>query len=174
MKTLVIHPYDRTTRMLASCYEGKDWTVIADASTSKKEIKQAIIDHDRVIMLGHGTSSGLMGKLGAYNYRFIIDSSYLYLLREKKSLIAVWCNADEFFNKYDLKGFYTGMIISEYDEAEYCNLYPIQRDIDESNNLFGEALTKSIDSDDMLDDMVKHYVGDTPTINFNKVRLYKR
>ena len=172
MKTLVIHPYDITTKML-DVYGDKDWTVITDPHTSKKTIKAEIKAHDRIIMLGHGTKDGLIAKLGLYNHRFIIDSSLVYLLREKE-IIAIWCEADQFVEKYNLKGFYTGMIISEYDEAEYCNLYPIQRDIDESNKLFGEAIAESIDKKDMLSSMKEIYIGDTPTIEFNKVRLYKR
>jgi len=168
MKTLVIHPYDPTTEMLGDSYEGKGWTVIRDNSTPKRHLKEAIKEHDRIVMLGHGSPFGLFAK-----GRIIIDSTYAYLLREKK-LIAVWCDADKFFEKYNLKGFYTGMIISETHEARFCKVEATQDDVDESNELFGNALTESIDKKDMLGSFKKEYVGNTPTINFNKVRLFKR
>ena len=40
--------------------------------------KDAIKSNDRIVMLGHGTEQGLIGF-----QRFIIDSSLVYLLREK-------------------------------------------------------------------------------------------
>jgi len=174
MKTLVIHPYDLTTRML-DVYEDKDWTVITDPHTSKKTIKEEIKAHDRIIMLGHGTKDGLIAKLGGYNHRFIIDSSLVYLLREKE-IIAIWCEADQFVEKYDLKGFYTGMIISEYEEALYVGVFDFtDKDINLSNVLFGEAVEKSIDKKDMLKSMISEYKGSgNPIIEYNMSRLYSR
>lgn len=167
MKTLVIHPDDLSTAFLSQVYEGKDWTII-NHNPSKRYLKEQIKAHDRIIMLGHGTKFGLHGFR-----RTVIDSTHVYLLREKE-IIAIWCDADQFVEKYDLKGFYTGMIISEYEEAIICSVKATDKDINLSNILFTEAVTKTIDSKDMLGDMIKEYVGDTPTINFNKVRLYKR
>src|ERR1035437_860766 len=110
MKTLVIHPPDASTDFLKVIYEGKDWALI-NTNPSTKFLKEQINLHDRIIMLGHGTEEGLLG-FG----RYVIDSTLVYLLREKEC-VAVWCNADQFVGKYGLKGFYTGMIISEIDEA---------------------------------------------------------
>ena len=168
MKTLVIHPDDISTAFLSQVYEGKDWTIIND-NPSKRYLKEQIEAHDRIIMMGHGTKWGLHGF-----QRTIVDSSYVYLLREKE-IIAIWCNADEFVKKYDLKGFYTGMIISEFEEAINEGVFDATyKDVNLSNILFTDAVTKTIDSDDMLGDMIKEYVGDSPVINFNKERLYKR
>ena len=110
MKTLVIHPKDTTTDFLSLIYEDKDWTVITD-NISKSALKRQIKAHDRIVMLGHGMETGLIG----FN-RLVIDSNLVYLLREKHC-VCIWCNADKFVLKYGLKGFYTGMIISEVQEA---------------------------------------------------------
>ena len=116
MKTLVIHPEDYTTRFLTVIHEGHDdWTVITH-DVSHKVLKEQIKKHDRIIMLGHGTGWGLLG-----HGRFVIDSSLVYLLREK-DCVCIWCNANDFVEQYGLKGFYTGMIISEMDEAYMCNV----------------------------------------------------
>lgn len=173
MKTLVIHPEDPTTKVLEGSYVGKGYTVITDYLLPKNKLKKAIKEHDRIIMLGHGTKYGLMAETGMRSYRMVVDSTLLYLLREK-ILIGVWCNADEFFEKYKLEGFYTGMIISEEKEAEFENVEATIEEIRESNNLLTEALEKSINSEDILTSMVKNYVGDTDVINFNKVRLFKK
>ena len=76
-------------------------------NVSKKVLKEQIKSHDRIVILGHGTEKGLLG----FN-RYIIDSTWIYLLREK-NCVCIWCNANVFVKKYNLKGFYTGMIISE-------------------------------------------------------------
>jgi len=168
MKTLVIHPDDITTAFLDQVYEGKDWTIINDVYTPKKYIKEQIKIHDRIVMMGHGTPWGLIG-----GNRLFIDASLVYLLRDKE-VVAMWCNADQFVEKYDLKGFYTGMIISELQEAVYCKVESNHKEILQSNILFTDALTKSIDSGDMLGNMIKEYVGESPTIKYNAERLYTR
>ena len=171
MKTLVIHPYDETTIFLNQIYEGKGWTIIDDNMVSKRELKEAIKSHERIVMLGHGTEHGLFGR-----GRYMIDASYVYLLREKE-LAVVWCNSDKFIEKYDLKGFYTGMIISESVEARFLMVEHTMDDIDESNVLFTNAISESIDSTDMLSEAKNvYYLENTSNevINFNKVRFYTR
>jgi len=111
MKTLVIHPKDSTTDFLKVIYSEKDWTIIDDNNISTSKLKENIKSHDRIIMLGHGSDKGLFGQ-----NRLIINSNLVYLLKDK-NCVCIWCNADEFVKKYKLNGFYTGMIISDYDEA---------------------------------------------------------
>lgn len=166
MKTLVIHPKDSTTDFLSEIYSDKDWTVINENPSTKK-LKELIKSHDRIVMLGHGTERGLIGFK-----RLVINSGLVYLLREK-ICVCVWCNADIFVNKYGLKGFYTGMIISEVEESW---TYSIKSDYDEivkSNLLFSQAIKESIDSDNIVDNIKKTYNGDTPLITFNKGNLYE-
>lgn len=165
METLVIHPKDATTDFLTEIYSDKNWEVI-NTNISKGYLKQQIKAHDRIVMLGHGTKFGLLG----YN-KLVIDSTLVYLLREKECA-CVWCNADLFVAKYGLKGFYTGMIISEYEEALD---YAIQTNADDliySNNLFADAIKKSVDTEDVIANMKKIYKGDSSVINFNRENLY--
>lgn len=165
MKTLVIHPKDSTTDFLSVIYSDKDWTVI-NKNTSKKILKEQIKTHDRIVMLGHGTKEGLIGF-----DRLVIDSTWVYLLREK-ICVCIWCNADVFVEKYGLKGFYTGMIISEYEEAiMYCvptNSFWIS----ESNTDFALAIKNSIDDENMLEKAKLLYEGNTSVVEFNRNNLY--
>jgi len=165
MKTLVIHPKDSTTDFLSEIYYNKDWTLI-NTNTTKKFLKDQIATHDRIVMLGHGTENGLLGF-----DRFIIDSTLVYLLR-KKICVCIWCNADKFVNKYSLKGFYTGMIISEYEEAI---MYCIQTNsfwINESNIDFALAIKNSIDDENMLEKAKILYEGNSAIVEFNRNNLY--
>lgn len=165
MKTLVIHPKNSTTDFLSVIYSDKDWTVI-NTDASKKLLKEQIKEHDRILMLGHGTEKGLLG----FN-KFVIDSTLVYLLREK-ICVCIWCNADIFVEKYGLKGFYTGMIISEHEEAiMYCvptNSFWIS----ESNTDFALAIKNSIDDENMLEKAKLLYEGNTSVVEFNRNNLY--
>jgi len=166
MKTLVIHPRDYTTRFLKLVYQDHpEWTVLED-SVSNSELKNQIKNHDRIVMLGHGTGYGLLG----WN-KFVIDSTLVYLLREKV-LFAVWCNCDIFFKRYDLKGFFTGMIISELQEAYMCDVESTEEEVEEYNWLFAEALQKSINEPNILETAKSIYIGDNPLVEFNQNRMY--
>lgn len=168
MKTLVIHPDDHTTRFLNKIYKDKDWTIITH-NISHHQLYREIMDHDRIIMLGHGTPQGLIG-----HGRYIITSKLVYLLRDKYC-ICIWCNADEFVKKYELKGLYSGMIISETDEAYYFGVTHTLDHIKESNKLFTNALTESIGSDNIIDSfkgLYNNVSNPNPIISYNENNLY--
>ena len=165
MKTLVIHPKDSTTDFLSEIYREKDWTII-NTNISKKVLKEQIKTHDRIVMLGHGTEKGLLG----FN-KFVIDSTWVYLLREK-ICVCIWCNADVFVKKYVLKGFYTGMIISEYEEAIMCCVPTNSHWIAESNTNFALAIKNSIDEENMLEKAKLFYEGNSAVVEFNRNNLY--
>lgn len=166
MKTLVIHPEDSTTDFLKVIYAGKGWTII-DYRVNRKEISKAILEHERIVMLGHGSEKGLFG----YN-DILIDSSLVYLLKDKLC-VCIWCNADKFVEKYKLKGFYTGMIISEWQEAVDYAIVPSGDDIDESNALFASTIGSAIDSPTLLTEVKEAYKSETnPVILFNQENIY--
>jgi hypothetical protein len=166
MKTLVIHPEDKTTDFLKVIYTGKEWSII-DYRADRKEITKAILEHDRIVMLGHGSAQGLFG----YN-DMVIDSSLVYLLKGKQC-VCIWCNADKFVDKYKLQGFYTGMIISEWQEAIDYAILPQGEDIDESNALFASTIASAIDSPTLLTEVKEIYKSETnPVILFNQENIY--
>lgn len=167
MKTLVIHPIDKTTEFLLEVYKEKGYTVITE-NVSCSFFKKQIKTHDRIICLGHGTESGLIG----FN-KFIINSSLVYLLRDKYCFY-IWCNADKFVKKYNLKGFYTGMIISEYDEAEFYNINPITHSVTDSNFWLAKALSVIIDVNNKVDMIKDMYQSErNEVIKFNRNNFYE-
>jgi hypothetical protein len=144
MKTLVIHPKDRTTDFLKPIYENIPNTTVLTEGL-KSDIIKLIEEHDRVMMMGHGSPWGLfgVGRFRENNYypTYIIDSETVYALLPKKENVFIWCNADQFVKKYELKGFYSGMFISEVSEASFCGLPgTLQSTVDESNNSFAQWL----------------------------------
>ena len=167
MKTLVIHPTDYTTRFLTEIYKDRDWTVI-NHNTSHKELKEQIKSHDRIVMLGHGTPYGLLG----YG-RYVINSELVYLLREKVCF-CIWCNSDQFVEKYGLKGFYTGMIISEHTEAWMEGIEISDEDLLYSNELLPAIVKEVIDEENIAELVKESYKSDTnPVIIYNHQRIYQ-
>lgn len=167
IKTLVLHPRDISTDFLSHIYKDRDFTIITENIGNSKK-RKLLKEYDRIIMLGHGTKDGLLG----YE-KFMIDSKDVSTLREKE-IVAIWCNADEFVKKYNLKGFYSGMFISEIDEAYYEGVYGLTIDeIEKSNNDFAKILGKYLDSKNVLDNVKKEYnKDDSSVVAFNSQRLY--
>jgi len=175
MKTLVIHPKDNSTNFLSIIYKDIECDVISD-HISKKALKEAIKNHDRIIMLGHGTPEGLIGYKnpqtnlfrGPY---FIINSNFVYLLREK-NCVCIWCYANEFVEKYGLTGLYSGMIISEYGEAIDNCVQATSEQINESNTLFAKAIKNHIDNPILESIKYDYFVENNDVIGFNLENIF--
>lgn len=168
MKTLVIHPEDSTTAFLSSIYRDKDWHVV-DRFKSRSHKDDTIRAHDRIIMLGHGSEDGLWVNDGG----LIISSDTVQFLREKLC-VAIWCNADIFFTKYKLKGIYTGMIISEQEEASLYGIKADKEQIRWSNICFANTMAGYIDGTFSLEEVLTEYHDESnPVIQFNKERIFE-
>ena len=121
---IVIHTNDPTTKVLSQLYElRKDISGCITEKNTNSEVKDAIRNADRVMMLGHGNKYGLFSipdKKGIYR-RLIVNSDYAQFLRDKEC-IGIWCYANEFAMHYGLHGLFSGMIISELHEAVENNI----------------------------------------------------
>ena len=172
MKTLVIHPNDPTTDFLKKIYEGKDYTVFDCYNYINDDLINAIINHDRIIMCGHGSSDGLFD---VDNGGFIIDNSIVPYLQTKEC-ICIWCNADVFVEDYGLTGLYTGMFISEVEEAYLFQINESMNDIDFSNNVFSGLLGTIIDKYELSEvfDILKkcYYDKENDVMIFNNERIF--
>jgi hypothetical protein len=140
MKTLVIHPKDPTTDFLKPIYQALPDTTVVSGGVFKDEIIDLIMQHDRVIMLGHGTPYGLlaMDQFPGHNWN-IIDHNMVPFLRRTENIF-IWCHANQFVERHNLKGLYSGMFISEVVEAIHCKVEATQDQIDISNYLFSYLL----------------------------------
>jgi hypothetical protein len=146
MKTLVIHAEDSSTDFLCPIYQTIEDKTVLRKGVSKNEISEQIKIHDRVLMLGHGSPEGLFS-VGQFktNNSLIIDSSIVNLLAEKEENIYIWCHANKFVERHNLKGFYTGMFVSEFLEVVYCELPLVEDDvINESNDGFSGIVSKYV------------------------------
>jgi hypothetical protein len=180
MNTLIIHPEDPSTSFLDIVYEPIKNKTIVTGGVSKAEVQQLIREHDRVMMMGHGSPGGLfnVGKFKNCS-AYIIDQQMVPLLNEKDNSVFIWCNADKFVDVFKLKGFYSGMFISEVGEAYYCGLPGTEQDqVDESNYGFCNIIAKYINDDkNLIHENVKKEYGiiaeNNPVAFYNNNRLYK-
>ena len=160
MKTLVIHPEDDTTTFLEDIYWNKDWTVMNDPFIARHELIKMIQDHDRIVMLGHGSPLGLFG-----GFDMLIDDSLAPLLRQKET-VCIWCNADKFVQHNKMSGFHTGMFISEVFEANYHDINNIDEiEVEDSNFIFATLMNDYIFHANVLQEMKYHYQLDRLYMN---------
>lgn len=187
MKTLIIHPADKSTDFLEVMYknylDNGDTTLISFSRMTKNMLHQTISEHDRIIMCGHGTPKGLFSVSAFPKIKngLIIDASSVPFLRGKENIF-IWCNADKFVNEHQLNGFYTGMFISEVGEATYCGVrYKekiVSQDIvDKSNYGFVELMNKVFDKslNEMYNYVKNEYgnmINENPVAEYNHRRLY--
>jgi hypothetical protein len=167
MKTLVIHPTDPTTDFLSVIYQDEDWTVVRNIVSTSSLIK-SIQEHDSIIMMGHGSESGLYD---INKRQYIVDDRFIFVLREKQCTF-IWCHADEFVRKYKLKGLYSGMVISDYEEALYHSVNVQGNEIEESNTLFAEAVRQALKHLDPVYKFKILYEGESNVIAYNRERFY--
>lgn len=177
MKVLVIHPNDPSTDFLKPIYADINEATVVNGGVSKKQVKELIKQHDRIIMLGHGSPSGLFSVGQFYeSHGMVIDYSMVPLLKNKEC-IGIWCNCDVFFKRYELGGLYSGMFISEVSESEICGVPSNQKTINESNDYFAKQLGKvsSQPLDEMFDCIKDKYslLAETNKIaEYNSNRLF--
>ena len=179
MRTLVIHPKDPSTDFLSVIYEGIEDKMVLRGGKTKDEVREFIKEHDRIIMLGHGVPAGLISGGQFIDGGLIIGESMVEVLSEKKECLYIWCNADKFVNNFNLKGFYSGMFISEVSEASWYRIITNQEVIDESNNRFSELVGQNINkSSQEIYTIVKEQYGllseSNPVASYNQERLYLR
>lgn len=175
--TLCLHLNDRTTTMLRQIYEGKGWDVINDGYEVDHTTLHALIDsHERIVMLGHGTSWGLIG--------FIRDCCAEHL--KGKNVFAIWCNADKYFEKYlpEMRGkFITKNAPSEAWECRAAGCGNISEELMLENITYWCKLCADV-VDDCLDGQVdksveyirKNYLekyGNHPVTIFNADSAHK-
>lgn len=102
------------------------WDKIPDVKVLEvgKGITRADVDEaikneeDTLILAGHGYPAGLFGT-GDFDDVCIVDSKNCPLIKAKR-VIGIWCHASSFAKSMGLKGFFSGMFISNSGEASFC------------------------------------------------------
>lgn len=165
MNTLVIHPDDPSTDFLQGIYEGKGFDVL---NYYHGDVDKLLPHYRRIILLGHGWTGGLFS-MGMFPGYWVISDASAPALKGKDN-VYIWCNAHTYVCHHKLKGFSTGMFISEVSEAKWFNIQTTQRAVTYSNYLFVEVMRKHIENPS-LDLILNEYKGDSAVINFNRQQM---
>ncbi len=177
--TLVIHPQDSSTVFLNDVYANIPNRLVIQEGKTKKEVYDLIDSHERILMMGHGSPSGLFS-IGQFpeTSMYIIDNEMISLLEKKQDNVFIWCYASSFISNANLPGFATGMFISECGEAFSCGVKGFnQQMVDESNSTFVREVAKSIHLDSMsmfkniLQGDYKRLAALNPVAKYNYDRL---
>ena len=105
--------------MLSQVYDGKNWDVLTDGNIDKNELHQLIESHDKIVMLGHGSSYGLFNRQGS---GYVIGNEEVEFLKDKK-LFAIWCYAATFMKKHGLHGMCSDNAPSEVWEVRSAGIH---------------------------------------------------
>lgn len=143
-----------------------------------------IKSHDRIFVLGHGSSRGLFN---TDTLEFLVDATFSKVLKDKVGFY-IFCHADQYVTNNKLTNcFYTGMFLSEiWELPEYNQEIPPEEYvnytllIEESNEKFATQLGKLLlENDFQLEPVfkgIKEHYGNYATKNeiaaFNCDRLF--
>ena len=145
---IIIHATDPTTQVLSLLYQQrKDVRMLIMERNTTSDVQRAIRADDVIMMLGHGNEYGLFSKpdkKGEYK-RFLITGRHVQFLRDK-TCIGIWCYANKFAEKYGLHGLFSGMIISELQEAIDLGIRATKDEIDTEMEKFTIRLKNCIET----------------------------
>lgn len=161
--TTIIHPDDPTTAFLTEIYDERP----AVGKIERKEVYRSKIQlGERTLLLGHGFPQGLVG-----GGKIVIDDSFADLFEGQPNNVYVFCNADCYVWRNRLRGFATGMFISEPIEAQIFNVDATPQEINDSNVLFSRLMRQSIDLKprEILEHMKTHYhITGNAAVEYNR------
>ena len=176
----VIHATDPTTHVLSLLYQQReDVNMLITERNSSSDVQRALRSDDVIMMLGHGNEYGLFSKPdknGRYE-RFMITDRHVQFLRNK-ICIGIWCYANKFAERYGLHGLFSGMIISELQEAIDLNISATKDEIDVEMERFTLRLKENIEIFGLKDTPIRmRYLDDTKsaltTFNYNQLYYYE-
>ena len=116
--------------MLCEIYKGIEGVSLFDSWTQRNDILKAIAaapKDEPVLLLGHGCPSGLLDM----RYGLVINDADADLLKDRSNLVGIWCYASNYAFTHGLKGFFSGMFISELPEAIINGVDASAKEIDD-------------------------------------------
>ena len=147
----VVHANDPTTQVLSLLYESRrDVACRITEASGNGAVARGLREADCVMMLGHGNPYGLFStpeKDGRYR-RFLVTDRHVQFLRNK-TCIGIWCYANEFALRYGLEGLFSGMIISELQEATDLDIPTTREEIDREMEKFTQRLRWCIETTEL-------------------------
>ena len=171
---IVVHPSDPSTKMLSLIYEGIEDVTLFDSYLQREEILSAIAaapKDEPVLLLGHGSPNGLFD----LRYGLLVKDSDAEILRDRPILVGIWCYASSYAFRHGLKGFFSGMFISEEPEAWVNGVDAEEEEIDgkawDFAGRFGELLRAGRPLGEIASELMAPRHRDSELTRFNYDRL---
>ena len=163
--------------MLALLYEDLEGVTLFDSWEQRKEILEAIAAAPReepILLLGHGTPSGLLDM----RFGYVIRHEDADLLKDRPNLIGIWCYASSYAYANGLKGFFSGMFISEEREAIDNGVEATVEEVDEKvwdfSRRFGDLMRAGKPLEEIAAELMDPRHIDSDLTRFNYERLVWR
>ena len=123
---------DVDTRVLAALWDGVPDARVLDVRPGTPDARRAVdaaiaAEEDALVLCGHGSPQGLFdpsvmarGNLAAImrNPPYLVDARNAPSIRARR-IVGVWCHAAAFAESAGLRGFFTGMFVSNPREAAF-------------------------------------------------------
>lgn len=171
---IVVHPFDASTRMLCELYKGIEDVTLFDSWRQREEMLTAIADAPKdepILLLGHGCHSGLLDM----RYGLIIRDSDAEILKDRPNLVGIWCYASSYAYTHGLKGFFSGMFISESPEAYANGVDASEKEIDDKawdfSTRFGVLIRNGKPLQEIAHELMDPCFVDSDLTKFNYSRL---
>ena len=168
-KKLIIHPEDPSTEFLKSLYLNEE---ALTKNIGNAHLRRQLQNSDEIWLLGHGCGEfGLLDMKSRFGVLNIVGSQHVQFLRDKL-VIGIFCNANMFAERYGLTGLFTGMIISEMQEAIDWNVKTDEEELFLENMFFANNLNSCIKyckSLKEVPEMMRKYIQEnsSPLVRFN-------
>ena len=179
---LVIHLKDKTTAMLSALYDGLEAQVVDNYRSTKEmgHLLHHVSTQERIMLLGHGSDKGLFFRADDSKDEYdkvIVSHAHAYHLRKHgENIVAIWCNADQFALAEGLHGLFTGMIVSELNEALLYQVETTQEELDRENVKLARRLRALLDERIPLSEIPKRMLAmddvHSPLTTFNYNKFY--
>lgn len=137
---------DVDTLLLTRIWRGIEGVHVVEITPSTENYDELIADaianeEDTLVICGHGTPAGLLHPI-LERFEYLIHS-FNYQDIRARNVIGIWCHASEFAELHHVNGFFTGMFISNINEANRYGIFNVdEATIHESEALFLDRVNR--------------------------------
>ena len=172
---IVVHPTDPSTVMLGKVYEGFENVKLFNSVEQRDEMLAAIAAAPReepIMLLGHGCPNGLYDLMA---WDMMVGGPDAELLKDRPNLIGIWCYASSYAAKHGLKGFFSGMFISEGGEATMVGVDATEEEANahawDFAERLGDLLRQGLPLEDVAKELMdpKHITSELTNYNYTRL-----
>jgi hypothetical protein len=161
--------------MLGKVYEGFENVKLFNSVEQHDEMVAAIAAAPReepILLLGHGSPCGLYDMRA---FDMMVTGVDAELLKDRPNLIGIWCYASSYAAKHGLKGFFSGMFISEGGEAEVVGVDATEEEANahawDFAQRLGDLLRQGLPLEDVAKELMdpKHITSELTHYNYTRL-----